>query len=160
VKIVKIVEIKAIPLHPIKTSIPMTCQETGRQCQDILMHLLYSGGSEVLLRSLITQSIRNITDEFGGSKGVRDALAHYILPPACSLALLRAVFFILLNQDSRMRSNLCKQRYLPSLPTVCPHKACILYDQLHDVVIVEWVKRESIDLMQFEESLKEAYLVS
>ena len=124
------------------------------------MHVLYSGGSERLLKSLISQSIRNITDEFGGSKGVRDALALYILPRSCSLALLRAIFFVLLNQDSKMRSMLCKQRYLPSLPTVCPHKACILYDQLHDTVIVEWVKRESIDLMTFEESLKEAYLVS
>ena len=149
-----------VPLHPIRISIPMTCQETGRQCQDILMHVLFSGGSETLLRGLISLSIKNITDEFGGSKGVRDALALYILPPTCSLALLRAVFFVLLNQDSRMRSMLCKQRYIPSLPTLCPHKACVLYDQLHDTVVVEWVKKESIDLMQLEESLKEAYLVS
>ena len=81
-------------------------------------------------------------------------------PPSCSLALLRAVFFVLLNKDSRMRCNLCKQRFTPSLPAVCPYKACTFYDQLHDVVIVEWVKKESVDLMQFEESLKEAYLVS
>lgn len=147
-------------MHPIKTSIPMTCQRTGVQCQDILMHVLYSGGAEALLRNLIAQSIRNISAEFGGSKGVNDALALYTLPPSCSLALLRAVFFVLLNKDSRMRCNLCKQRFTPSLPAVCPYKACTFYDQLHDVVIVEWVKKESVDLMQFEESLKEAYLVS
>ena len=139
---------------------PITCQNAGRQCQDILMHLLYSGGSEMLLKSLILQSLRNITEEFGGSKGVRDALALYVLPKHSSLALLRSVFFILLNQDSRMRNALCSKRFLPSLPMVCPHKACRLYDQLNDSVVVAWVKDESVDLLQFEESLKEAYLVS
>ena len=141
-------------------SIPITCQDTGRQCQDILMHLLYSGGSEPLLRCLIAQSIRNITEEYGQSKGVRDALGLYILPKQASLALLRAVFFVLLNQDGSMRAALCAKRFLPSLPVVCPHKACRLYDQLKDTVVVEWVKNESIDLLQLEESLKEAYLVS
>ena len=139
---------------------PITCQNAGRQCQDILMHLLYSGGSEMLLKSLILQSLRNITEEFGGSKGVRDALALYVLPKHSSLALLRSVFFILLNQDSRMRNALCSKRFVPSLPMVCPHKACRLYDQLNDSVVVAWVKDESVDLLQFEESLKEAYLVS
>jgi hypothetical protein len=135
----------------------MTCQHS-RQCQDILMHLLYSGGADMLLRSLIAQSIRNITDEHGSS-GVKGALTLYVLPPACSLALLRGVFFVLLNQDSRMRTALCAKRFLPSLPALCPHKACRLFDQLNDNVVVEWIKNESVDLMQFEESLKEAYLV-
>lgn len=149
-----------VPLQPIRMSIPITCQDAGRQCQDILMHLLYSGGSETLLRSLIAQSIRNITEEYGACQGVRDALGLYVLPKQASLALLRAVFFVLLNQDSRMRAALCDKRFLPSLPVLCPHKACGLYDQLHNTVVVEWVKNELIDLLQFEESLKEAYLVS
>lgn len=138
---------------------PMTCQDAGRQCQDILMHLLYSGGSEMLLKGLITQSIRNITEDYGQSKGVRDALGLYTLPKQPSLALLRSVFFVLLNQDSRMREALCSKRFLPSLPVVCPYKACRLYDLLRDSVVVEWIKNESVDLMQLEESLKEAYLV-
>ena len=91
---------------------------------------------------------------------MRDALGLYVLPKQASLALLRAVFFVLLNQDSRMRVALCGKRFLPSLSALCPHKACRLYDQLKDTVVVEWVKNESIDLLQFEESLKEAYLVS
>jgi len=140
-------------------SIPVTCQEAGRQCQDILMHLLYSGGSEVLLRSLIAQSMRNIAEEYGGCRGVLDALGLYRVPAQASLAFLRVVFFVLLNQDSKMRAALCEKRFLPNLPVLCPHKACRLYDQLH-AVMVEWVKNETVDLLQLEDNLKEAYLVS
>jgi hypothetical protein len=123
------------------------------------MHMLYSGGSAALLRSLISQSIRNITEEHC-SEGVKEALTLYVLPPTCSLALLRSVFFILLNQDSRMRTALCDKRFLPSLPPLCPHKACRLFDLLHDGIVVEWIKNESVDLLQLEENLKDAYLVS
>lgn len=143
---------------------PMTCQRQCQimQCQDILMHLLYSGGSEQLLRSLIAQSVRNITAEYGANNnnGVKAALAHYVPPQQSSLASLRAMFFVLLDQDSTMRTELCSKRFLPSLPVVCPFKACSFFEQLHESVVVQWVKNESIDLLQFEDSLKEAYLVA
>jgi hypothetical protein len=141
-------------------SIPITCQDTGRQCQDILMHLLYSGGSEQLLKGLIAESIANITEQYSAFGRVRDALSLYVLQGQSSLSLLRAVFFVLLNQDSKMRADLCARRFLHSLPLLCPHKACRLYDILKDTVVVEWVKNETIDLLQFEEGLREAYLVS
>jgi hypothetical protein len=141
-------------------SIPITCHEKNQQCQDILMHLLYSGGSEALLKSLITQSIRNITEEHKDAHGVRDALAPYRCPSGpCSLALLRAIFFVLLHQDSRMRTALCEKRFFPALPPLCPYKACRLYDQLGETV-AEWAKNETVDLLQFSENLKDAYLVS
>lgn len=145
-------------MHPVSTSIPMTCHDRNPLCQDTLMHLLYSGGAEGLLRNLITQSVRNITEDHA-SPGVRLALASYLPPQGpCSLAQLRVVFFILLHQDSRMRSALCDKRFLPSLPALCPHKACRFYDQL-GVTVSDWIKNESVDLLQFAESLKEAYLV-
>ena len=126
------------------------------------MHILYSGNCEVLLRSLIKESINNIAAEHPASDGVRQALIPYIptqerpMPPA----MLRAVFFILLNQDSKMRDSICTKRTLPYLPELCPHKACRLYDCLKDSVVAEWVKNENIHLLEFVESLKEAYLVS
>jgi hypothetical protein len=151
------------PLQPIRMSIPSICQEAHtRQCQDVLMHILYSGNSEGLLKSLIVESINNIVAEHPASDGVRQALVPFIptserpMPPA----LLRAVFFILLNQDSKMRDSLCTKRTLPYLPTLCPHKACRFYDSLKDSVVTEWVRNESIHLLDFVESLKETYLVS
>ena len=151
------------PLHPIRMSIPRICQETHtKQCQDVLMHILYSGNCEVLLRSLIIQSINNIAEEHRASEGVRQALVPFIPTQErpMSSAMLRAVFFILLNQDSKTRDSLCTKRTLPYLSELCPHTACRLYDHLKESVIVEWVKNESIHLLDFIENLKEAYLVS
>ncbi len=142
---------------------PMICQDTHtRQCQDILMHLLYSGNCELLLRSLILQSINNIAQEHHGSEGVRQALLPFVptRERPMSPAMLRAVFFILLNQDSRMREGLCSKRVLSYLPELCPHKACRLFDTLKETVVVEWVKNENVHLLEFVESLKDAYLVS
>jgi hypothetical protein len=144
-------------------SIPRICQDTHtKQCQDVLMHILYSGNCEVLLHTLITQSINNIAAEYPASAGVRQALTPFIptRERPMSPAMLRAVFFILLNQDSKMRESLCSKKALPYLPELCPHKACRFYDSLHDTVIVEWIKNEHIHLLEFVENLKEAYLVS
>jgi hypothetical protein len=142
-------------------SIPIICQETHtRQCQDVLMHLLYSGHCESLLRPLILQSINNIAAEHPASEGVRQALIPFIPPDACGSAMLKSIFFILLNQDSRMRDALCTQRIVQYLPSLCPFKACRLYDHLKESVVMEWVKNENIHLLEFVESLKEAYLAS
>ena len=142
---------------------PMICQDTHtRQCQDILMHLLYSGNCEMLLRSLILQSINNIAADHPGSEGVRNALLPFVPTEAnpMSPAMLRAVFFILLNQDSRLRESICSKRVLSYLPELCPHKACRFYDSLKESLVVEWVKNENIHLLEFVETLKDAYLVS
>lgn len=142
----------------------MICQDArARQCQDILMHLLYSGHCEALLRSLISQSVQNVAQEYAGAEGVRRALVPFEFQEGCprvTLAMLRAVFFVLLNQDSRMRELLCVKRVLPHIPELCPHKACRLYDSLRETVVPEWVKNEGMDLLQFVEALKDAYLVS
>ena len=144
-------------------STPMICQTQDthtRQCQDVLMHILYSGNCEVLLRSLIMQSINSIAREHQASEGVRRALVPFIPSHETPPAMLKVVFFILLNQDSRMRDTLCSTKVLPYLPTVCPHKACRLYDHLKESVVVGWVKNEKVHLLELVENLKEAYLVS
>lgn len=138
----------------------MICQDTHtRQCQDILMHLLYSGNCDVLLRSLVLQSLQNIALEHP-SDGVRHALMPLAPTSATPQATLRAIFFVLLNQDSRMRGLLCSKRVLPYLPELCPHKACRFYDSLHETVVVEWIKNENVHVLEFVEALKESYLVS
>jgi hypothetical protein len=122
------------------------------------MHILY-GNCEELLHSLIIKIINSIAGDHA-SEGVRRALIPYIPSPNMSPAMLKAIFFILLNQDNKMRDALCTTKVLPYLPTVCPYKACRLYDHLKDVVVVEWVKTESVHLLELVENLKEAYLVS
>jgi len=147
------------PLHPVRMSMPMICRNTYIPCQDILQHLLYSGSSGPLLHSLITQCILNIGRDFP-SPGVKAALSSFAVPADSSLTLLRVVFLVLLNYDSKMRCALCEQRFLPHIPELCPYKACRFYDHIKDRVILDWIKNETIGVAELVENLKESYLVS
>lgn len=137
---------------------PRICKEPHVQGQDILMHALFSGAAEPLLRDLIARSIRHLGDDFP-TQGVRSALMRFVPPKEASLALLRAVFFVLLNQDSRMRSALCSGRLSPLLPELCPYKACRLYDALQEE-LKDWIRNETSGLVQLVDTLKETYLLS
>jgi hypothetical protein len=142
---------------------PSTCASGGDQllshCNDCLMYLLYSGGSEQLLRGLIMESMQSVSAEFP-TEGVREALRALVPRHGVSLAGLRVLFFLLLNQDSRMRSRLCKDRLMGYLPVLCPYKACSFYESLKETVVPLWIKDERVSLLDFEERLKEAYLVA
>ena len=137
---------------------PRICQPQSSE-NDIVMHLLFNGGSIALLRALISESVRNISETFP-TEGVRSALRDISPGPDASLACLRARFFLLLNMDHLMRSRLCQERVAGHLAPVCPHKACNLYDQLHETVVPLWIKDERIELQDFVERLKDAYLVA
>jgi hypothetical protein len=137
---------------------PRICQPQGSDT-DVLMHLLYNGGAVPLLRALISESMQNIAEDFP-TEGVREALRQLSPPPDASLACLRARFFLLLNQDHRMRTRLCQERVAGHLAPVCAHKACNLYDQLSDTVVTQWIKDERITLLDFIDRLKDAYLVA
>ena len=123
------------------------------------MHLIYSGGADPLLRTLIAESMQNIAEDFP-TAGVSSALA--LLAPAADtpLAGLRVRFFLLLNQDQRMRSRLCHGRVAVYLNPVCAYKACNLYEQLRETVVPAWIKNENVTLLDLAESLKDAYLVA
>ena len=138
---------------------PRICQTPPGQYQDILMHIVYSGGAEPLLRSLIAESIRNIGEDFP-TPGVRAALAS--LAPAADTPLdgLRVRFFLLLNQDYRMRVRLCHGKVAVYLKPVCAHKACSMYELLRETVVPAWIKNETITLQDLDENLKDAYLVA
>ena len=123
------------------------------------MHLIYSGGAEPLLRSLIVESIRNIADDFPTS-GVRAALTSLAPTGDTSLAGLRVRFFLMLNQDHRMRVRLCHGKVAPYLNPVCAYKACNLYEQLRECVVPAWIKNETVTLLDLAENFKDAYLVA
>ena len=140
---------------------PSTCHAQIAQIasQDSLMHLLYSGSSEALLRGLIAESMRNISASYP-TEGVRRALVRLVPGPDASLVSLRALFFLLLNQDCHMRARVCQDRLAGYLPALCPYKACRLFDQLRDEVVPGWIKDERVGLLLFVERLKDAYLVA
>lgn len=123
------------------------------------MHVIYSGGAEPLLRSLIAESMRNIADDFP-TAGVRAALASLAPTAETPIAALRVLFFLLLNQDHRMRSRLCYGKIAPYLNPVCAYKACNLYEQIRETVVPAWIKNETVTLLDLAENLKDAYLVA
>ena len=137
---------------------PKICNETHRQCQDTLMYLLFHGGSDTLLRTLIERSVNNILGEFPYDN-VRDALRPFLSCPSASIALLRAIFVVLLHRDGAMRSDLCETQHIPQIPRLCPQKACRLYNMIAEN-IDEWVKDERIGTMDFVEVIKDSYLVA
>ena len=123
------------------------------------MHLIYSGGAEPLLRSLIAESVRNIADDFP-TPGVRAALTSLAPTGETPLADLRVRFFLLLNQDHRMRVRLCHGKVAPYLNSVCAYKACNLYEQLRESVVPAWIKNETVTLLDLAENFKDSYLVA
>jgi hypothetical protein len=140
-------------------STPRICQTPPGQYRDILMHIIYSGGAEPLLRSLISESMQNIAEDFP-TPGVRAALASFAPVGETSLAALRVRFFLLLNQDHRMRVRLCHGKLSPHLDPVCVYKACNLYEQLRETVVPMWIKNETITILDLAEQLKDSYLVA
>jgi hypothetical protein len=138
-------------------SIPIIC-ETHRQCQDTLMYLLFHGGSDTLLRSLIQTGVNNILKEFPYDN-IQAALRPYLSCPQASPHLLRAIFIVLLQRDGKMRSSLCEDTHVQGLPRLCPQKACRLYDML-DINIDDWIKNEKVSLPEFLELIKDSYLVA
>ena len=121
---------------------------------------MFNAGSAPLITALINESMKNISEEFP-TDGVKSALISLIPPPSSiSLASLRVRFFLLLNQDSRMRRRLCVSKIAWYIPTLCPFKACNLFDQLRTTLIPNWIKDETVDLLAFEEKLRDEYLVA
>lgn len=124
------------------------------------MYVMFNAGSAPLITALINESMKNISEEFP-TDGVKSALISLIPPPSSiSLASLRVRFFLLLNQDSRMRRRLCESKIAWYIPTLCPFKACNLFDQLRITLIPNWIKDETVDLLAFEEKLRDEYLVA
>ena len=123
------------------------------------MHVIYSGGAEPLLRFLISESLKNIAEDFP-TPGVRAALASLSPTADTPLAGLRVRFFLLLNQDQRMRVRLCQGKISSHLAPVCAYKACSLYAQLSESVVPAWIKNETISLLDLAENLKDAYLAA
>jgi hypothetical protein len=138
---------------------PSICQNPPRQCQDSLMFLLFSFASEKLLRQLVCESMNNVLEDFH-TPGVRAALEAFAPKRETSLAHLKLYFCMLLNVDERMRRRLCSSQIDWSLQRVCPNKACVFYDQLRETLMPAWLKDETVSLLDMNERLKDAYLVS
>lgn len=136
-------------------SIPCTCPHA-----DWLMYILYACDSE-FMSQVISTAIAGI-DEEHGNPGVTDALRLYRPSPEDCLHTLRIKLLVLLDQDEGTRRRLCEfvspvvRNYAP----VAPEKADRFYADLHDRLIPDWIKDETVTAVEFVERARMAYLIS
>jgi len=133
---------------------PMTCPV---QRKDVLFHVLYGANLDYIGR-LVEESVINVAAEYP-SESVIDALQTLRPTEGDSLHCLQIKFFVLLNEDERMRARLATLNS-PAVAGLCPHKAERFYDALNDELIPVWVKDERISPADFVDRLRQSYLCS
>lgn len=124
------------------------------------MHILYNDSSEPIICRLIIQSMNNISESNQKHPLIVEQLKKFKPVSTTPIATLRASFFLLLNMDHRMRTELCTRNFEDYLPKLCQHKACIFFTLLRNEIVVEWMKNESITTIDLVEKIKDAYLLS
>jgi hypothetical protein len=94
--------------------------------------------------------------------GIKEALVPYLPGDRDCMHIARIKLMVLLDQDEGTRRRLCE--YTSDLARdwrpVCAQKATRFYAELHDVLLPEWIKDETISHSEFIERVRMAYLVS
>jgi hypothetical protein len=97
-----------------------------------------------------------------GTPGVSEALKHFLPSHDDCLHSLRVKLLVLLDQDEGTRRRLCNytskavQRYTK----VCPEKASRFYVDLHEQLLPDWIKNETVTSGEFVDRVRMAYLIS
>lgn len=125
--------------------------------QDVLFYVLYGSNLEYI-RNLIEECVINIAQEYP-SDGVREILQRMRPCPSDSLQKLRAKFFLLLNEDEKMRRQIDQVKSTVIVP-LSPHKGRRFYDEIADDIFPTWIEKEALDLNYLVDSLQSAYLHS
>lgn len=109
-------------------------------------------GSPEYVARLIEQSALQLAEDYPRD-GVRQAL-QLIRPSASDpLHVLQIKFFVLLNEDERMRRKIAEVQAC-GVCGLCPHKAERFYDALSDDLFPTWVKDERVSHAEFVDRLR------
>ena len=122
------------------------------------MYVLYHG-DRVFIARLIERCVENISQR-QQSPAVTEQLEELAPAEDEPMASLRLRFFILLNVDESMRTELVQGDFGLFLPPMREAKACRFYDELADRLLPNWMKDESVTVQDIMESITDAYLVS
>ena len=124
------------------------------------MYILYSCDSE-FMSQVIRSAAKNIEEEHA-TEGVTQAIKPFMPHPEDCLHSLRIKLLILLNRDERTRRRLCEYTspVVRSYTPVPEEKASRFYVELHETLIPDWVKNETITSGEFIDGVRMAYLKS
>ena len=134
---------------------PCTCPHS-----DWLMYILYSSDTQ-FMGQIIRSAITGI-EALHCTDGVTDALKSYQPSQSDTTHLLRIKLLVLLDQDESVRKRLCEytspnaREWRP----VCPSKASRFYVELHERLIPDWIKDESVSSEEFVDKVRMSYLIS
>jgi len=124
------------------------------------MYILYTCDSE-FMGQVIRSAAKGIEAEHD-TPGVRESVAAFLPSPSDCLHTLRAKLLVLLDRDEGTRRRLCEytspvvRNYAP----VPPDKAGRFYTELHEKLIPDWVKDETVTTGEFVDRARMAYLIS
>ncbi len=142
-------------MHPDRMSIPCTCPH-----RDWLMYALYACDAEFIAQ-VIRTAAANIEAEHA-TPGVAEAARLFLPSPEDCLHSLRIKLLVLLDQDESTRRRLCEftspavRNYTP----VSPAKADRFYAELHERLVPDWIKDETVSAGEFVDRARMAYLIS
>lgn len=136
-------------------SMPCTCPH-----RDWLFYVLYSCDSE-FMSQIIHTAAANIETEHA-TQGVSDALRPFLPSPDDCLHGLRTKVLVLVDQDEATRRRLCEftSHTVRNYTAVAPEKADRFYADLHDTLIPDWIKDETVTPGEFVDRARMAYLIS
>lgn len=147
---------------------------------DWLMYILYSCDTEFL--GQVTRGAMEGVASTHNTQGINEALEPFAPTDADCMHIARIKLMVLLDQvccslisprsslplvsissqDEATRRRLCE--YTSPLARdwrpVCPQKATRFYAELHNVLLPEWIKDETISHSEFIDRARMAYLVS
>jgi hypothetical protein len=133
---------------------PITCHQP---LKDLIFHVLFVCPPNGV-RELVEESVINIASD-NPAETVVEAL-HLMRPcEKDSMVKLQARFFVLLNQDERMRLTISKPLGI-HVQGLCPHKAERFYDALADDVLPWWIKDERLSCEGLVDRVRAIYLCS
>ena len=144
------------PLHPDKMSMPCTCPHN-----DWLMYILYTCDSG-FISQVIQTAAKGILEEHAGVAGVSEAVGMFMPVPGDCLHRLRIKLLVLLEKDEGTRRRLCEfsSPTVRNYHAVKPEKADRFYSDLHERLIPEWIKDETVSAGEFVDRVRMAYLIS
>jgi hypothetical protein len=124
------------------------------------MYILYCCDSEFMSQVIHTAAV-NIQSEHD-TPGVAEAIQPFLPSPDDCLHNLRIKLLILVDQDESTRRRLCEfsSPTVRNYTAVAPEKADRFYADLHDTLIPDWVKDETVTPGEFVDRARMSYLIS
>ncbi len=113
------------------------------------------------MSQIIRSAAKGIEEEHD-TPGVTESVQPFLPSSEDCLHSLRIKLLILLNQDERTRRRLCEytSTAVRNFTPVPEEKANRFFTELHDDLIPNWVKDETITPGEFIESVRMSYLIS